>query len=106
MEIPENLNASGGDELDAAKSQDGGGSAIVADNEAAGLEGSMGVAEYLNHKLDEFLRFGVPLTPDADCDDGGVENERLRVGALDSVGHEHARGLRRSVAEAGEELDA
>jgi radical SAM protein with 4Fe4S-binding SPASM domain len=56
MEIPEDL--SDGTEVDAAKSQEGGGSAIVSANDAEGIGGAMGVAEYLNHKLDEFLLKG------------------------------------------------
>jgi radical SAM protein with 4Fe4S-binding SPASM domain len=56
MEIPENL--ANGTEIDAAKAQDGGGSAIVSANDAVGIGSAMGVAEFLNHKLDEFLLKG------------------------------------------------
>ncbi|MCA8954588.1 MAG: SPASM domain-containing protein [Planctomycetes bacterium] len=57
MEIPEKLAAGrpDGDLLDATRSDDGGGSALRQSDEMVGVEGSLDVAAYLNHKIDEFL---------------------------------------------------
>jgi len=53
MEIPEKIAAD--TVTDAARSSDGGGSALLQSAEMKGVEGSYNVAQYLNHKIDEFL---------------------------------------------------
>src|SRR5690606_28271407 len=52
MEIPETWTEQ---VTDARRSDEGGGSALRQEAGMVGTGGSLGVAEYLNHKIDEFL---------------------------------------------------